>query len=489
MRSNLRFIGILLWITLLLDGSFSFASQPDRPVKQFFTPGPLPFPAPLVSISGQLPFTEDWSSGGFIQNGWTFDPSQANWYFAGDYGNPAPSAIFYYEPELTNYSYALVTPILNATDITENVTLKFDIELLNYANATNEGMAVEVSDGSGWQLVKNYTNVNGSFPFTRESFNITSIAAGHNFSLRFRAYGENSLNINWWTIDNIKICELAVGNLTGVITKLSDGEPVEGVLITIHNDTIGTFSATSGINGLYSILGAEAGEYVLTIMKEGFNRIDGNVTIEGDQTVTQNFQVTAPVISVSPDSLIVTVAVGEMATREVTVSNTGNGPLYWNRIVQSTRRAVIQGSDGNFPRGTSAISAGRAPTTHSMPCGTLTGRGDIGYAFDLAPGNFFSFDPQYPATQHVISPTTMLPTGGSFDALNTGFMYVIDYNDNHLKKVDIASGAVSDIGLCDPGSFTNLWTGISVDKTTNIMYGMTTNLSGSKLYTIDMNTG
>jgi hypothetical protein len=67
-------------------------------------------------------------------------------------------------------------------------------------------------------------------------------------------------------------------------------------------------------------------------------------------------------------------------------------------------------------------------------------------------------------------------------------MYVIDYNTNVLKKVEIATGAVTDIGSCS-ASGGESWTGITVDKSTNIMYGISTNVSQSTIYTIDMETG
>ncbi|MEI7981204.1 MAG: carboxypeptidase-like regulatory domain-containing protein, partial [Bacteroidota bacterium] len=484
MKSILRFVTILVIFITISKSNFS--QQPSViPITGSFST------TLTVKNFGELPFTEDWSSGGFEQNGWTFDAGQSNWLVAGDYGNPAPSALFYYAPELINYSYALVSPELDATGILDHVTLKFEIELNNYTTATIEGMAVEIYVGSGWQLIHDFTNINGSFPFTRESFNITSYAAGQQFWLRFRAYGENSSTVNWWAIDNIKVCEQAAGNLSGTVTKLSDGLPLEGAILNIHNDTIGTYDVTTGPDGFYTIIGAEAGIYALTIHKAGFNEIPDTVFITGDQTLNRDYALTAPVAGVSPDSLTVVVAVGEVTTRELTVSNTGNGQLEWSSSIQTAKhKVVVPASNGKFSRGTSALSAGRAPTVHSIPPLPLKGKGDIGYAFDIYPGrNFFSFNPEDPASQNVICPITMAPAGGTFDALNTGFIYLIDFNDNFLKKADITSGAVIPIGFCNPGNYPNRWTGISVDKTTNVMYGIATNLGVSKLYTIDMNTG
>ncbi|MCK9205269.1 MAG: carboxypeptidase-like regulatory domain-containing protein, partial [Bacteroidales bacterium] len=296
---------------------------------------------PINPSPGVLPFIEDWGSGGFDQNGWAFDPDQSNWSIDSVYGNPEPSATFAWSPELTNYSSAVVTPLLNAAGITDNIVLNFDIELNNFSTATVECMAVEVFDGSTWQLIRDYTNVNGSFPFISESFDITSFASGHDFSVRFRAHGESSFNINYWFVDNIRVYNRIVGNLTGIITRLSDGAPVENATISIVNDQSGAYIAVSDTNGLYSIDSIETGIYLLTANKEGFNPIADSIPIAGYDTLTRDYALTAPTIGIDTDSLMVTIAIGGHITRDIIVANTGNGPLNWSSYIRSTNQKAI----------------------------------------------------------------------------------------------------------------------------------------------------
>ncbi|MCK9421133.1 MAG: T9SS type A sorting domain-containing protein [Bacteroidales bacterium] len=163
-------------------------------------------PATLQVLSpGALPLSEDWSSGSLATNGWTSSSSQGNWQTTAIYGNPAPAVMFFWEPQLSNYESSLISKSIDATAISDNITLKFDLYLDNYSTATTEGVAVDVWDGSLWNTVLNFTNAGGGFGWTNLSVDITSFAASHIFNIRFRAYGENSFNINWWVIDNIKV--------------------------------------------------------------------------------------------------------------------------------------------------------------------------------------------------------------------------------------------------------------------------------------------
>jgi hypothetical protein len=160
---------------------------------------------------------ENWSSGGFAANEWTFDPGQGNWQMAASLGNPAPSAQFYWSPSVTNYSNALVSKQLSGLGM-PSVMLKYDIFLSNYSSATLEQMGVDVWNGSSWVNVANYTNAGGNIPWTTYTHNITAQAQGQQFKVRFRAYGANSFNINNWNLDNIMVYgEVADGGSRSIL--------------------------------------------------------------------------------------------------------------------------------------------------------------------------------------------------------------------------------------------------------------------------------
>jgi len=162
------------------------------------------------------------------------------------------------------------------------------------------------------------------------------------------------------------------------------------------------------------------------------------------------------------------------------------------KVADAKRMVNIPASDGKFPRGTAAPSIGRAPAGATVnPASPIPAdvRASLGYACDIYPGlSFFSFMTDNPGTPTVISTLTNEPYGGTFDAVNTDFYYVIDYGTNTLQTMDLATGTVTNIGSCAPFGAES-WTGLAVDKSTNIMYGISTDISESHIYTIDMATG
>jgi hypothetical protein len=159
---------------------------------------------------------ENWSAG-FTANNWTFDPAQGNWGVIATFGNPAPSARFYWSPSVTNYSNALVSKELSGMGL-PSIMLKYDLYLSNFSTATVEKMDVDVWNGSTWVNIANYSNAGGSIPWATHTHNITSHVQGQMFKVRFRASGANSFNINNWNIDNIAVYgEVADGGNRGVL--------------------------------------------------------------------------------------------------------------------------------------------------------------------------------------------------------------------------------------------------------------------------------
>ena len=135
-------------------------------------------------------------------NGWVADAG-GNWSVNAYDGNPTYCAEFYWYPELTSYSYSLTSKSFTGVG-SPSLKLYYDIYLNNFSTSTLEQMAVEILNGSTWQLLKNYDNSGGSISWKTENIDLCSYT-NKTFKIRFRAYGEDTYELNNWDIDNVKI--------------------------------------------------------------------------------------------------------------------------------------------------------------------------------------------------------------------------------------------------------------------------------------------
>jgi len=164
----------------------------------------LPACADII-YGGDLPFTDDFSGGEFDTTLWI--PGQ-NWLVDEDSDNPVPAAKFKWDPLMTNYSSALQSNWINATETDSlspyKIWFDFDIKLEDFTATGSEKLTVEICNGSGWNAVKEFPNT-GSFDWTSEHIDITAFAKDQFFRVRFRANGLMSGEIHYWAVDNIHV--------------------------------------------------------------------------------------------------------------------------------------------------------------------------------------------------------------------------------------------------------------------------------------------
>ncbi len=153
-------------------------------------------PIPMVAL-----FEDHFTSGSFATEGWTVEGG--NWGITTSIGQPAPSAIFDYSPQVSNYSQSIVTPEIVGVG-SPVLELRYDIMLDNYGTTNENQMAVEIWDGTNWNRLKNYTNMGGSIGWTSESVSLSAYT-WDTFKIRFNAYGVDSYDINNWNIDNVMV--------------------------------------------------------------------------------------------------------------------------------------------------------------------------------------------------------------------------------------------------------------------------------------------
>jgi subtilisin family serine protease len=115
------------------------------------------------------------------------------------------------------------------------------------------------------------------------------------------------------------------GLVHGTVTDLNDGLPVSGATVAA---TPGGRTATTGADGTYS-LRLRPGTYTLAIGAPNYvGQTSPLVVADGDDT-TVDAALAAAIGGVDPTTVEATVEFGDTADVNVTLSNTGTGPLTW----------------------------------------------------------------------------------------------------------------------------------------------------------------
>lgn len=158
----------------------------------------------MIHYGRLLPFNEPWNQGSFTYNEWRFNGQQGNWAISQDVGNPPPSAIFSGLPEHSAYSFALESPVLDATpNNCAKIWMDFDLKLMDKSASGNEKLTAEVFYNNTWHQKAQFSN-SGNIEWMTQHIDI-SVVKGRGFRLRFIASGDNSDNISTWLVDNIAV--------------------------------------------------------------------------------------------------------------------------------------------------------------------------------------------------------------------------------------------------------------------------------------------
>jgi hypothetical protein len=119
------------------------------------------------------------------------------------------------------------------------------------------------------------------------------------------------------------------GNLEGTVTEAASGDPIEGAYVVLNGDT-----TLTNASGDYSFTDVQVGTYTVTASMMGYNSSSEQVQILAGQTVTQDFELTQPLISVDIDEINISLDAGETHNETFNISNLGDGDLTYNIEVQ-----------------------------------------------------------------------------------------------------------------------------------------------------------
>ncbi len=211
---------------------------------------------------------------------------------------------------------------------------------------------------------------------------IENKAFGANETWYVKVYGYSASSTGNYELN---ITGLTLGDVQGHVSN-TGGLSISGAQIFVDGVLV---DETDG-SGNYSVVGVPAGDREITCEKPGYNTGVANVTIVGGSTVTQDFVLTAPNLSVSPLRLDETLAPNEYLTKYIGLLNTGTGLVDWTAVVNypvTTVSTTNPGSGVDFS--TATRLDGKFPVESMMSGTPMNSRGVMdcpdGSAYSSAP--------------------------------------------------------------------------------------------------------
>ncbi len=158
-------------------------------------------------------------------------------------------------------------------------------------------------------------------------------------------------------VDNIVFEYIPVGTIEGHV--MANGAPVENA----HVGIVDLNEYLSDATGYYSFPNILAADYQMYCYKDGMNQVSADVTLNAGQTLVQDFNLSSPIMVVSPLSFTNTLNPEEFYVDNQGIQNAGAGDLSWSAsIVYST---------------TNAVSVSTLPFASSMNVTTATSEGSM----------------------------------------------------------------------------------------------------------------
>ncbi len=204
-----------------------------------------------------------------------------------------------------------------------------------------------------------------------------------------------------------------------------------------------------------------------------------------------------PEISVSPDSINEALSVNDSTDVIIAIENiapAGAASLNWSASLTTTMGNSTLGLPPVDPAdvlyGPADPSLNRAPVSPGQ-AGQTQGNNPIdvssvGYGAELLSNTWYRIPLAAPSAAVPLGSTSGDFFGGDFGPNDV--FYALDFTANTLVMIDTSTGASVNIGPSTPQAGQS-WTGLSYDVATGTMFAVSTDISSSWLYVIDLGSG
>ncbi len=372
-------------------------------------------------------------------------------------------------------------------------------------------LEVTTDGGNVWHTLTDWTNSRGPI---LEQVDLSGYA-GKTIQIRWRYSTKNQFNYLHQQIDNVKVttgCRLKsdLGGL--VVGRMYDGNTGKPVTeeVTVSNDISETASTDS--SGLF-ILYSSGGSRTFTAKPSAgssYLAAAQNVVVRPGKTVKKDFHLPAGRLASAPERLTITVAAGSTKTKTLRLINKGgkNTTFWLTTAIPETAgphslspQHTIPRSEGRFPLGADAPATGAAawrggeqigtsPEVHgvrSVAEGSHPATGAPSFAVNLFTNDLVASQDGTPDGWIVQGRVPRGMVGSAFVDKDPTKLYALNGEANSLYTIDTKTGEAIRIGKTVP-RIGEAWTAMTATGD-GALYGASTSLSRSTLYSINRSTG
>lgn len=244
--------------------------------------------------------------------------------------NSRTNYLLIFDLALTDYYYA--APITSDPNGTTGVDDKFAVVIsLDQGQTWSSANTLRLWDNAGSPYVYN------DISYTGESV-VIDISAYSGNTVLIGFYGESTVSNadNDLFVDNVSV--IIPGALAGNVSEFVADAVIEGALIEIDGQT-----ALTDANGYYLIEPLYPGTYEVTCSAYGYiSQTILDLEITAGAPTEQNFILNWAECVVNPSTITENIESGAFQTVQVTITNTGNGPLEYTTDIELLTDAFDQ---------------------------------------------------------------------------------------------------------------------------------------------------
>jgi N-acetylneuraminic acid mutarotase len=222
----------------------------------------------------------------------------------------------------------LTSPAVDLTGETAPV-IRFNTDYQGYGTQTGN-VDLSTDGGTTWSTVWHQTT---STRTGLQTVPITQAAGDSNVEVRFHFTSTFGW---WWQVDNVTVqnqnCDITPGGLVvGNVTDGNNGNYLNGAVITsadnpgTHVTTVAT-SDPANPGGYYQFFYPLTGSHPFTATDAPYTAATKTANVAADSATSLSFSLAAARLTITPSSVTPTQLLGNTATSNLTIANTGNAP-------------------------------------------------------------------------------------------------------------------------------------------------------------------